>query len=338
MEKNRTNRPNKNKSKSKNAQLIICFIIIILLLILGYYLLFVRNKNNNKNIEDIDLVELNVVTGDEFKLTKEEFPKINGSTSSKNLIKEITKQVIGITDEEANEYVTQNCKGTTSEAFNSLINKEVDLIISSEPSDSIINQAKDNNVEFDMTGIGYDGFLFIVNKQNPVKSLTFEQIRKIYTGEFKNWKDVGGDNAQIIIYQRDKNSESQNLLEKMVTQSEEITNSEDTSLIVNSNEEMINDISEENENSKYAIGYSVYPHTKEEQNNLEKCKILEINEIKADGENIKNKTYPLTKVVYAITRKDVEKESKTRELINWFLTDKGQETIESVGYSKIVIK
>ena len=114
MEKNRTNRPNKNKSK--NVKLIICFIIIILLLILGYYLLFVRNKNNNKNIEDIDLVELNVVTGDEFKLTKEEFPKINGSTSSKNLIKEITKQVIGITDEEANEYVTQNCKETVTTA------------------------------------------------------------------------------------------------------------------------------------------------------------------------------------------------------------------------------
>ena len=334
MENNLKNRTNKNK---RNIKFFFCFIIIVVILCLGYYFIFVRNKTN-KTKEEVSLIEENIVTGEEFKLTKEEFPRINGSTSSKSLIKEITKQVIGITDEEANEYVTQNCKGTTSEAFNSLINKEADLIISSEPSDSIINQAKDNNVEFDMTGIGYDGFLFIVNKQNPVKSLTFEQIRKIYTGEFKNWKDVGGDNAQIIIYQRDKNSESQNLLEKMVTQSEEITNSEDTSLIDNSNEEMINAISEENENSKYAIGFSVYPHTKEEQNNLEKCKILEINEIKADGENIKNKTYPLTKVVYAITRKDVEKESKTRELVNWFLTDKGQETIESVGYSKIVIK
>ena len=338
MEENRNintnNRPNRsNNKRKKSVKYIFLFIIIILLLVLGYYFLFVKKKNNNKNKENVELVEENIVTGEEFKLTQEEYPKINGSTSTKNLIKEITKTAIGITDQEAEEYVKTNCQGKTAEVFDSLINKDLDLILSSEPSDAIINKAKDNNVELDMTGIGYDGFLFITNKQNPVKSLTFEQIRKIYSGEFKNWNDVGGDNAEIIVYQRDKNSESQNLLEKMVTQGEEIVNTEDSNLILNSDEEMINTISGDN---KYAIGFVISPHTKEQ--NIDKCNTLEINGIKADEENIKNRSYPLTKVVYAITRKDIDKESKTKELINWLLTDKGQETITSSGYSKIVSK
>lgn len=57
----------------------------------------------------------------------------------------------------------------------------------SEPSDDILRQAKESNIEFDMTGIGKDGFVFIVNKDNPVNSLTIEQIQKIYTGEITNW-------------------------------------------------------------------------------------------------------------------------------------------------------
>ena len=43
-----------------------------------------------------------------------------------------------------------------------------------------------------MVGIGLDGFVFLVNKENKVDSLTLEQIQKIYTGEITNWSNVGG--------------------------------------------------------------------------------------------------------------------------------------------------
>ena len=41
-------------------------------------------------------------------------------------------------------------------------------------------------------------FVFIVNTENPVDDLTFEEIQKIYTGEITNWKEVGGADADII--------------------------------------------------------------------------------------------------------------------------------------------
>ena len=69
-----------------------------------------------------------------------------------------------------------------------------------------------------MVGIGLDGFVFLVNKENKVDSLTLEQIQKIYTGEITNWSNVGGENEEIVAYQREANSGSQNLMEKMVMQ------------------------------------------------------------------------------------------------------------------------
>lgn len=67
-----------------------------------------------------------------------------------------------------------------------------------------------------MIGIGRDGFVFVENKENKVDNLTIEQIQNIYTGKIRNWSEVGGEDAEIIAYQREKNSGSQNLMEKMV--------------------------------------------------------------------------------------------------------------------------
>ena len=126
---------------------------------------------------------------------------------------EIAKAVLNMTDDEAEEFIVHN---TTAKAYENLINGTADLIFVSEPSDDILNSAREAGVEFEMVGIGRDGFVFVVNQDNPVESLTIEQIQKIYTGEIKNWSEVGGEDVDIIAYQREPNSGSQNLMEKMV--------------------------------------------------------------------------------------------------------------------------
>jgi len=50
--------------------------------------------------------------------------------------------------------------------------------------------------------VAWDALAIITNKQNPVDNLTTEQIRKIYTGKIRNWKQVGGRNAKINLYVR----------------------------------------------------------------------------------------------------------------------------------------
>lgn len=147
-------------------------------------------------------------------MTEEEFPKVDGATAMLPMVGEITKSVLGYTDEQAQKYLDENTQGKSAKVYASLIKKEKDLIFVSEPSDDILKQAKEANVEFDMTGIGRDGFVFIVNKDNPVNSLTIEQIQKIYTGEITNWNQVGGNDEEIVAFQREQNSGSQNLMEK----------------------------------------------------------------------------------------------------------------------------
>ena len=56
------------------------------------------------------------------------------------------------------------------------------------------------------TIVALDGIAIIVNPQNPVKDLSLEQIARIYTGEITNWKDVGGDDAEIVLIGREAGS------------------------------------------------------------------------------------------------------------------------------------
>lgn len=61
-------------------------------------------------------------------------------------------------------------------------------------------------------------------------------------------------------------------------------------------------------------------------------KFLAINGVDATDENITNKSYPLTKIVYAITKKSEPQDSSARKLIKWILTDEGQKVVEAGGY------
>ena len=63
-------------------------------------------------------------------------------------------------------------------------------------------------VNYNPTGSGsgitaYDGIAIIVHTDNPVSDLTLEQIAKLYTGEITNWKDVGGNDAEVVLIGRE---------------------------------------------------------------------------------------------------------------------------------------
>lgn len=340
-ENNEQNNTEKTEEKKETKISITTFsliVLIIIALVFGAYKLLgdkkekVENTITPKAEEPIVQNEIKESVEEEMSMTLAEFPKVDGATAMLPMVKEMVKTVTGISDEEADKYIEENTQGKSAKVYASLINKEKDLIFVSEPSDDILNQAKESNVEFDMTGIGYDGFVFLLNDQNPVKSLTLEQIQKIYTGEITNWKEVGGDDAKIIAYQREANSGSQNLMEKMVMKDLKMKEPETDDIQISGMGELIDAISS-GENSKYAIGYSIYLYAKE-QHVKANVKFLDINGIEANDENITNKSYPLTKVVYAVTRKDVPEDSNVRKLISWLLTPKGQEVVVAGGYVK----
>ena len=319
----------------------IMIVLIVVLIIAGIAYYFSINKKDN-NIattntqNEITTTENTTVApkvSEELTMTEEEFPKVDGATAMLPMVGEITKAVLGYTDEQAQKYLDENTQGKSAKVYASLINKEKDLIFVSEPSDDILRQAKEANVEFDMTGIGRDGFVFIVNKDNPVNSLTIEQIQKIYTGEITNWKQVGGNDEEIVAYQREQNSGSQNLMEKMVMKGTKMKDAP-SGLMIASMEGLIDSVAKNYDGGKSSIGYSIYLYAKE-QYVKDNIKFLSIDGVYPSDETIANGTYPLSKIVYAVTRKDVPQDSSVRTLTKWLLTDEGQKIVVAGGYSKL---
>ena len=103
--------------------------------------------------------------------------------------------------------------------------------------------------------------MFIVNEDNPVQSLTRQQLRDIYAGKITNWKDVGGEDADIVAFQRREDSGSQTLFQKLLIQGGELMDAP-TELAPALMGELVDDIAEYN-NAANAIGFSVYYYISE---------------------------------------------------------------------------
>ncbi len=261
-----------------------------------------------------------------FNWTKENYPKVDGATAMYPMSVEIAKAILGMSDAEAEAFIVHN---TTSKAYYNLIDKKCDLIFVSEPSDDILSRAKKAGVEFEMVGIGRDGFVFVINQENPVDTLTIEEIQKIYTGEITNWKEVGGEDIPILAYQREPNSGSQNLMEKMVMKGLAMANAP-SELILNTMYGLIDSVAAY-ENSRSALGYSIYLYAKD-QYVKDSIKFLSINGVYPTDESIADGSYPLSKIVYAIFRSDEPADSPVRRLVEWLRTPEGQKAVEAGGY------
>ena len=144
----------------------------------------------------------------------------------------------------------------TDPAYTKLINGEVDLIIVTEPSEDEKDRAAKAGVELEVTPVVNEGFTFYTHKDNPVDSLKISDIQKIYSGEYTNWKQVGGPDVEIIAYQRPVNSGSQTGILSLVMKGIKMKDPKTTEYI----ETMagIIDVVSNYENGKTAIGYSYY--------------------------------------------------------------------------------
>lgn len=279
----------------------------------GYYMPFTESKK---------LAHLDVESTLHFS-KDEELPVIDGATALFPVYCSFVEAVYP-SDCEIKNYVNFN---TTKEAYQKLIDGENDIIFVAKPSKAQLESAKEAGIEFNMYPIGYEAFVFIVNKKNPVKTLTVQQIKDIYTGKITNWKEVGGKNLSIRPFQRDENSGSQTAFVSLMGKEVDLLSPETHKVF---GMDGLVDVVSDYQNHANAIGYSFryYIESMEDSRNL---KILHLNGIEATCENIRNKSYPITDNFYAITVKGKESEN-TKKFIDWILSEQGQELIEKVGY------
>ena len=259
---------------------------------------------------------------------QDNLPKINGATALYPLYAAFVQATYPKDDYPLFGSIIKG--NTTPEAFNDLIAGEVDVIFCATPSKSQVEQAKKYGIEFRLTPIGREAFVFFVNKKNSINNLSLSQIQDIYSGEIINWKEVGGKNQEIKAFQRPQNSGSQTMLEKIM---------EDRPLMaapVENQVEGMGGIIEQTatyRNFDNAIGYSFLFFVTGMVKN-DNIKLLKINGIEPNKTTIESYEYPFVGDFYAITTNKLTN-TNVEELINWILSPQGQYLVEKTGYISI---
>ncbi|MGI5892633.1 MAG: PstS family phosphate ABC transporter substrate-binding protein [Bacillota bacterium] len=272
------------------------------------------------------------------------YPSLDGSTVAVPMAVEFARQHLGFSDQDANDF---SVFSTTHYAYENLIyakpnsagmirstttfleeNHAVDLIIATEPSDEELALAKQNNVQLVKKPVCYDAFVFITHKDNPVNSLTVEQIRDIYTGKITNWKEVGGEDREIAAYQREENSGSQTAMEKLVMKGQAMLPPPKVEVVAGMGE--LIEVVGEYQNDKSSIGYTYqyYIDTLYKNDNI---KVLQVEGISSAPQNLRNNTYPFTTCYYGVIRGG-EEEATGGKFLDWMISDEGQRCIEQAGY------
>lgn len=258
--------------------------------------------------ENSKIVKIN----SELKLT-ENLPVIDGAAALYPVFSAFVNAVYpetscsfdgeSFTPESALQYT--NTRG----AYKAVVDGTADIVFCASPSEEQLAYAKEKGVELEFVPIGCEAFVFIVNKENSVDNLTVEQVRGIYSGKYKNWSEIGGENSLIAALQRNEGSGSQTAMLSFMNGEE---------------------IKAKNSVFGRAIGFSFryYVEGIVEDGNI---KMLSLNGVYPNAENIRNKTYPIVGEFYAIYRKDNDNENIPL-LIDWMLSEEGQKIVEESGY------
>ena len=258
--------------------------------------------------------------------TTENFPLIDGATALAPYYELMASKMLGLPLEEARQWVLCN---RTDGAYENLINGEVEMIFCSMPSEEQQAMADEKGFVFEKTPFLNGGFVFFVNQDNPVDSLTVKQLHDIYAGKITNWKEVGGADTEIVPYQRPNNSGSQTGMYHYVIPEDEIMEAPTEMKIADMGG--IIDAVASYENSEGAIGYSYYYYVMS-MHYTDQIKLLEIDGIAPSDETIADGTYPLINPSYAIISAATPKDSVVRDILAWLVSEEGQETAREAGY------
>lgn len=260
-------------------------------------------------------------------LSLEEYPKIDGSTAALPLMAKVLSRSCGIDETLAESYCTAR---KTAQSWLNLSNGEADLLLVYEAPDSV-KERLEEGPELEITAIGRDALVFIVNEQNPVKSLSQDQLRDIYCGNVTNWSGFGGEDLGIAAFQRDETSGSYTLFKKLLVGERELTLLDPpTELRPGMMGELIDSLAEYN-NEGNAIGYSVYYYINE-MYAKPGLRVISVDGVMPEYDTIADASYPLCNEFYAAIRADEPEDSPTRRLYNWICSEEGKQALIDTGY------
>ncbi|TFH06131.1 MAG: PstS family phosphate ABC transporter substrate-binding protein [Methanosarcina sp.] len=240
--------------------------------------------------------------------------------------------VLPLAQAEAEEFMTDFPEksvtvtgGGSGVGIAALIDGEVDIATASrEMKADEIEAAKANGINPVEHTIAIDGISVIVNPNNPVSELTFDQLRGIYNGSISNWKDVGGEEGPIAVISRDSSSGTYEYFKEAVLLEDEYR---PDALTQPATGGIVGEVSQ----NPNAIGYIGVAYLDES-----------IKALSLDGgngseypssENIISGAYPLSRPLYFYT--DGEPSGLTKEFIDYVMSEDGQSLVLEIGYFPI---
>ena len=277
----------------------------------------------------------------------ENYPKVDGSTSANILNTMIACKMLGVHygwitlvtewflvpyymgDYSYNVIFNERIKTSqTHGAFMNLINGDAEIILTHRTiSPDEKAHADELGVSLIETSIALDAFIFVVNKENPVKSLTINDIQKIYTKEITNWSQVEGKNEIIKVFTRPRNSGSEEVFRELVMDGLEPADFPEAAIGA------MAWVFAEVYNNENAICYSFNTY-KDLQARIpcNEVPVIAINDICPSESTIKNGTYPFISKVHVAIRSDLDRNSMAYKLYEWLQSEDAKSTIIECGF------
>ena len=167
------------------------------------------------------------------------------------------------------------------------------------------------------TVLAYDGIAIVVSPENPVSDLDVDTIAKIYTGEITNWKDVGGDDAEIVLIGREAGSGTRDGFES-------ITGTKDACAYrqeLTSTGDVINTVSQ----NPNAIGYASLSAVGES------VKALTVGGVKASEATVKDGSYVVQRSFVLVTKEGTELSPAAQAFFDYAISPEVADIIANAG-------
>lgn len=267
--------------------------LILVMLLLPIFVVACAGANENRTKSDAN---------------KSSTLAISGSTSVGPLAEKLASKY----EEKENVKIEINQIGSSAGITNAL-NGVSEIGMSSR---DLKEEEKANDLK--ETVIAYDGIVIVTHASNNVKNLTLEQVKDIFTGKITNWKEVGGDNLEIVVVSREDGSGSRDAFQEIVGYSsgELIRNA----IIASGNGNIKTTVA----SNKHAIGFVSFEYIDDSVNTVK------INGVQATAENVLQKKYKLSRpFLFVHTEENLTPEGQ--QFIDYILSEEGQGIVRETG-------
>jgi len=171
--------------------------------------------------------------------------------------------------------------------------------------------------------VALDGLSVYVNEANPVSELTVDQLDGIFSGKTRNWKEVGGEDAPIVVYSRENSSGTYEFFKEHVLKGKDFASNAQT---MQGTAVLLQAVAKE----KNGIGYggAAYgagaKHIKVKKDDASPA-------IEPTEETVLNATYPIWRYLYVYVNPAIDK-GEIQKYLSWIRGEEGQKLVKDVGY------